>query len=248
MSTTSPAPTSRRSSIWLAGGASLVANCGYGHGFSVREVLDTARRVTGVAFPIEEGPRRPGDPADPGRRQPPAPGAARLGAAPRRPRLHRRHRLALGAAAARRAATGRRPADADPHARSRPLALLPGCGSCWDRRPAQLPPLPDVSPPAPAAASPPAATQRSDGRRSAGPDRHARERAGARRAVGQAQGARCGRGTGRARGRADYLARLLDSLNDEIGPALRAARRGAGRAGPLDRGGAGAAPLALDAS
>ena len=45
------------------GGASLVANCGYGHGFSVREVLDTARRVTGVAFPIEEGPRRAGDPA-----------------------------------------------------------------------------------------------------------------------------------------------------------------------------------------
>ena len=77
-----------------------VANCGYGHGFSVREVLDTARRVTGVAFPIEEGPRRPGDPAGAGRRQPPHPGAARLGAAPRRPRVHRRHRLALGAAAA----------------------------------------------------------------------------------------------------------------------------------------------------
>ena len=35
-------------------GSSFVANCGYGHGFSVREVLDTARRVTGVAFPIEE--------------------------------------------------------------------------------------------------------------------------------------------------------------------------------------------------
>ena len=45
------------------GGASLVANCGYGHGFSVREVLETARRVTGVDFPIDEGPRRPGDPA-----------------------------------------------------------------------------------------------------------------------------------------------------------------------------------------
>jgi UDP-glucose 4-epimerase len=46
-----------------AGGDSLIANCGYGHGFSVREVLDTVRQVTGVAFPIEEGPRRPGDPA-----------------------------------------------------------------------------------------------------------------------------------------------------------------------------------------
>ena len=46
------------------GGASLVANCGYGHGFSVREVLDTARRVTGVTFPIDEGARREGDPAE----------------------------------------------------------------------------------------------------------------------------------------------------------------------------------------
>lgn len=46
------------------GGASLVANCGYGHGFSVREVLDTTRRITGVDLPIEEGPRRDGDPAE----------------------------------------------------------------------------------------------------------------------------------------------------------------------------------------
>ena len=45
----------------VAGGDSLVANCGYGHGFSVREVLESARRVTGVAFPIVEGPRRAGD-------------------------------------------------------------------------------------------------------------------------------------------------------------------------------------------
>ncbi len=46
-----------------AGGASTVLNCGYGHGSSVRMVLDTVRRVTGVDFPIEIGPRRPGDPA-----------------------------------------------------------------------------------------------------------------------------------------------------------------------------------------
>jgi UDP-glucose 4-epimerase len=45
------------------GGASFTANCGYGHGFSVREVLDTVRRITGVGFEIQEGPRRPGDPA-----------------------------------------------------------------------------------------------------------------------------------------------------------------------------------------
>jgi len=41
---------------------SFTANCGYGHGFSVREVLETARRVTGVPFPIDDGPRRLGDP------------------------------------------------------------------------------------------------------------------------------------------------------------------------------------------
>jgi UDP-glucose 4-epimerase len=44
------------------GGAPLVLNCGYGHGLSVREVLDMVRRVSGVEFPIREGPRRPGDP------------------------------------------------------------------------------------------------------------------------------------------------------------------------------------------
>ena len=47
----------------LAGGASLVANCGYGHGFSVREVLDTVRRITGVRFPIRRARAAPGDPA-----------------------------------------------------------------------------------------------------------------------------------------------------------------------------------------
>lgn len=42
---------------------SVVLNCGYGRGASVRAVLDTVRRVSGVDFPIESGPRRPGDPA-----------------------------------------------------------------------------------------------------------------------------------------------------------------------------------------
>ncbi|MEZ5845424.1 MAG: UDP-glucose 4-epimerase GalE [Geminicoccaceae bacterium] len=45
------------------GGEAFIANCGYGHGFSVREVLDTVRRVTGCDFPVHEGPRRAGDPA-----------------------------------------------------------------------------------------------------------------------------------------------------------------------------------------
>jgi UDP-glucose 4-epimerase len=45
------------------GGASTVLNCGYGHGHSVREVIEAVRRVSGVAFPVEEAPRRPGDPS-----------------------------------------------------------------------------------------------------------------------------------------------------------------------------------------
>ena len=46
-----------------AGGESLTLNCGYGHGFSVLEVIDAVKRVSGVHFRVETGPRRPGDPA-----------------------------------------------------------------------------------------------------------------------------------------------------------------------------------------
>jgi len=45
-----------------AGGESITLNCGYGHGYSVREVLDAVARVNGAALDIEEGPRRAGDP------------------------------------------------------------------------------------------------------------------------------------------------------------------------------------------
>ncbi|MEZ5835317.1 MAG: UDP-glucose 4-epimerase GalE [Geminicoccaceae bacterium] len=45
-----------------AQGSSFIANCGYGHGFSVREVLETVQQITGNPFPINEGPRRQGDP------------------------------------------------------------------------------------------------------------------------------------------------------------------------------------------
>jgi len=41
----------------------LVYNLGSGKGFSVREVLETARRITGHAIPSNDCPRRPGDPA-----------------------------------------------------------------------------------------------------------------------------------------------------------------------------------------
>ena len=47
-----------------AGGASDVMNCGYGHGFSVKEVVAAAKAVTGVDFPVEEVGRRAGDPPE----------------------------------------------------------------------------------------------------------------------------------------------------------------------------------------
>lgn len=46
-----------------AGGKSLTCNCGYARGFSVLEVIETVKRVSGVDFPVEFAGRRPGDPA-----------------------------------------------------------------------------------------------------------------------------------------------------------------------------------------
>lgn len=45
------------------GGPSLTLNCGYGRGFSVRQVIDAVQRVAGTPFKVAEGPRRPGDPS-----------------------------------------------------------------------------------------------------------------------------------------------------------------------------------------
>ncbi len=44
------------------GGESTTLNCGYGHGYSVREVLDAVQRVNGKPLNIVEEPRRAGDP------------------------------------------------------------------------------------------------------------------------------------------------------------------------------------------
>ena len=44
------------------GGASATLNCGYGRGFSVREVLAMVAQVSGQKLNVTEGPRRPGDP------------------------------------------------------------------------------------------------------------------------------------------------------------------------------------------
>lgn len=41
----------------------LIYNIGNGQGFSIREVIESARRVTGHPIPVEEAERRPGDPA-----------------------------------------------------------------------------------------------------------------------------------------------------------------------------------------
>jgi UDP-glucose 4-epimerase len=44
-----------------AGGGSIVANCGYGRGYSVSEVIDTVRKVIGRDFEVTLKGRRPGD-------------------------------------------------------------------------------------------------------------------------------------------------------------------------------------------
>ena len=46
-----------------SGAPSLTLNCGYGHGFSVLEVIDAVKRVSGIDFKVDIAPRRPGDPA-----------------------------------------------------------------------------------------------------------------------------------------------------------------------------------------
>ena len=48
----------------LKGGDSQVLNCGYGHGYSVREVIETVKAVSGVDFEVVEGSRRAGDPPE----------------------------------------------------------------------------------------------------------------------------------------------------------------------------------------
>jgi UDP-glucose 4-epimerase len=44
------------------GGKSLVANCGYGHGYSVREVISSVEKLAGIRLDVREEPRRAGDP------------------------------------------------------------------------------------------------------------------------------------------------------------------------------------------
>jgi UDP-glucose 4-epimerase len=46
-----------------SGAPSLTLNCGYGHGFSVLEVIEAVKRVSGADFKVDIAPRRAGDPA-----------------------------------------------------------------------------------------------------------------------------------------------------------------------------------------
>jgi UDP-glucose 4-epimerase len=47
----------------VQGAPSAAFNLGNGSGFSVLQVLESVRRVTGRKVPVKDGPRRPGDPA-----------------------------------------------------------------------------------------------------------------------------------------------------------------------------------------
>ena len=46
-----------------ANGESLTLNCGYGRGYSVLEVIEAVKRISGKDFPVVYAPRRAGDPA-----------------------------------------------------------------------------------------------------------------------------------------------------------------------------------------
>ena len=46
-----------------AGGGNLTCNVGYARGYSVLEVIDVVKKVSGVDFPVRRSGRRPGDPA-----------------------------------------------------------------------------------------------------------------------------------------------------------------------------------------
>jgi len=45
------------------GGDNLICNCGYERAYSVREVIETMKKVSGIDFPVKTSERRPGDPA-----------------------------------------------------------------------------------------------------------------------------------------------------------------------------------------
>ena len=61
------------------GGDSPVSNIGYGNGFSVLQVIDAVKKVSGVDFEVRLKPRRGGDPARSSWRRTNAPGRCSAG-------------------------------------------------------------------------------------------------------------------------------------------------------------------------
>ena len=80
-----------------SGGASATLNCGYGCGFSVLDVIENVKRVSGVDFKVEIPTAGRSGPHRRGRR--PYPVHAQLAAAFRRSTNHRQPRAGLGAQA-----------------------------------------------------------------------------------------------------------------------------------------------------
>ena len=83
-----------------AGGKSLVANVGYGHGYSVREVLSSVEKIAGLKLDVREEPRRAGDPPSLVAQLRQGARAAQVAAAARRHRHHRAHLARVGKASA----------------------------------------------------------------------------------------------------------------------------------------------------
>lgn len=72
----------------LRGGRSEIFNLGSEHGLSVREIVEAAREVTGVDFPVKLAPRPGRRPGSAHRIQPKGPGSAGLGTAAQRCPYH----------------------------------------------------------------------------------------------------------------------------------------------------------------
>ena len=97
-----------------AGGTSLIANCGYGHGYSVREVLSSVEKIAGIKLDVREEPRRAGDPPALVAKCDRVRELLELAAAARRHRHHRAHLARVGKASAAGTLVARRPEP--PHA------------------------------------------------------------------------------------------------------------------------------------
>ena len=60
---TSPVPAVAPGTSADRADSGLNVNCGYGHGYSVRQVIDAVRRVHGSDFEVNTAGRRAGDPS-----------------------------------------------------------------------------------------------------------------------------------------------------------------------------------------